>query len=110
MYFDITDDKGLTLASIKDIGCARLFTITGRASSRDYVDLYFVLKRCQLSDLLDKAGEKCPELDRNLILKSLVYFEDVENEKILFKDGHEVSFEIVKKRLMDEVKALDNLF
>ena len=79
-------DENLTFASIKDIGCMKLSAITGRASNKDYIDLYFILKHFSLSDLLEKAHDKYPELERNLILKSLVYFDDITSEKILFKN------------------------
>ena len=102
-------DENLTYASIADIGCMKLSTITGRASNKDYVDLYFILKLFSLSDLLDKAHGKYPQLDRNLILKSLVYFEDITQEKIIFKNNNDIAFEEVKKRLRSEVKKLSNL-
>lgn len=101
-------DENLTLASIEDIGCMKLSAITGRASNKDYIDLYFILKRLSLSDLLKKAREKYPELERNLILKSLVYFQDVTLEKILFKNNNEVIFEEVKDKLRSAVKELSN--
>lgn len=99
-------DKNLTLASIEDIACMKLSAITGRASNKDYIDLYFILKSLSLSDLLDKSHRKHPQLDRNLILKSLVYFEDVTHEKIVFKNNNHVTFEKVEKRLKSEVKKL----
>ena len=102
-------DKNLTYASIGDIGCMKLSTITGRASNKDYVDLYFILKFFSLSNLLDKARRKYPQLDRNLILKSLVYFEDIMQEKIMFKNYNDIAFEDVKKRLKSEVKKLSSL-
>lgn len=102
-------DENLTYASISDIGCMKLSAITGRASNKDYIDLYFILKFFSLSDLLDKAHRKYPQLDRNLILKSLVYFEDIMQEKIMFKNDNNVTFEEVKKGLKSEVKKLSNL-
>lgn len=101
-------DENITFASIEDIGCMKLSAITGRASSKDYIDLYFILKHLSLFDLLENAREKYPELERNLILKSIVYFKDVTLEKILFKNNNEVSFEKVKDELRSEVKALSN--
>lgn len=103
-----TSDENIIFASIEDIGCMKLSAITGRASSKDYIDLYFILKRLSLFDLLENAREKYPELERNLILKSIVYFEDVTLEKILFKNNNEVSFEEVGNKLRSEVKALNN--
>jgi len=100
------NDENLILASIEDIGCMKLSAITGRASNKDYIDIYFILKHFSLKDLLDRAHEKYPELERNLILKSLVYFEDITLEKILFKNNSDVTFEEVKNKLRNEVKNL----
>ena len=105
---DPIHEEYLTLASIEDIACMKLSAITGRASNKDYIDLYFILELLSLQDLLEFAREKHPELDRNLILKSLVYFDDITEEKILFKNNKDVSFETIKKRLRAEVKKSRN--
>ncbi len=97
-------DENLTYASIEDIGCMKLSTITGRASNKDYIDLFFILKHFSLSQLLNKAHEKYPQLDRNLILKSLIYFKDVTQEKIIFKNDNDISFEEVENNLKNAVK------
>ncbi len=106
---DAIRDEYLTLASIEDIACMKLSAITGRASNKDYIDLYFILDKFSLQEILGFANEKYPELDRNLLLKSLVYFDDVTEEKILFKNNTEVSFEDVKRKLQREVKAFVNV-
>src|SRR3989344_4720837 len=98
------NDGNLSLASMEDIGCMKLSAITGRASNKDYIDLYFILKRLSLSDLLKKSHQKYPELERNLILKSIVYFDDITLEKILFKNNNNVTFDKVKDTLRSEVK------
>jgi len=93
----------LDLADIADIGCMKLSAITGRAEMKDYVDLYFLLQRIRLSELLLLCAVKLPGLDRSLILKSLVYFEDVRPEPILFTKGHEVAFSEVQHFLRAQV-------
>ncbi|MBI4994267.1 nucleotidyl transferase AbiEii/AbiGii toxin family protein [Candidatus Peregrinibacteria bacterium] len=105
---ELINDGNLSLASMEDIGCMKLSAITGRASNKDYIDLYFILQRLSLSDLLENARLKYPELERNLILKSLVYFEDITLEKILFKNNNDVTFEEVKDKLKTEVKKAPN--
>ncbi len=106
---DAIVEDNITLASLEDIACMKLSAITGRASNKDYIDLYFILNLFSLADILGFAQEKYPELDRNLLLKSLIYFDDIAQEKILFKNNKEVLFDEVKKRLEHEVKALSNL-
>ena len=101
----LIEEKYLRIASVADIGCMKLSAIISRATNKDYIDLYFILQRIKLEDLLKKAEKKFPDIDTALILKSLVYFEDIENEEIVFKKER-VDFENVKKFLIAEVKQL----
>ncbi|MBU4375122.1 nucleotidyl transferase AbiEii/AbiGii toxin family protein [Patescibacteria group bacterium] len=100
----LIDEKNIKLASAADIGCMKLSAIAGRASSKDYIDLYFILKIIPLDKLIKKANKIMPELDANLILKSLVYFDDIEKEPINFKNNNNVDFQQVKKFLIAKVK------
>lgn len=97
------------LASIEDIACMKLSAIVSRAVQKDYVDLYFILKQINLEGIFKALKKKMPELDENLILKSLVYFKDVEREKIIFKKGNHVSFEEVKNFLRKTVKKYQSV-
>ncbi len=92
------------IVSIEDIGCMKLSSITNRTAEKDYVDLYFILQKISLKKLLDLAKEKFPSLDSNLILKSLVYFDDIINEPIAYKHNHQTDFVIIKKFLENKVK------
>jgi len=97
-------EKYARIASVEDIACMKLSAITGRSTEKDYVDLYFILQHNKLSHLLGLVGEKFPNLDANLILKSLVYFDDMKEEVILFKNNKDVSFGTVKAFLQNVVK------
>lgn len=103
---DAISEEYITVASIEDIACMKLTAITSRASNKDYIDLYFILKQFSLRDILEFSEEKYPSLDRNLILKSLIYFEDITHENILYRNNMEVPFDTVKKRLREEVKKV----
>ncbi len=94
-YFD--------LASIEDIACMKLSAIVSRYLLKDYVDIYWILHQIKLSDLLILNQHKLQNLDINLVLKSLVYFDDVVPEKITFKNNKDVDFETVKEFLRKEV-------
>lgn len=96
------DEENFRIASIEDIGCMKLSAITGRASNKDYIDLYFILKTLALNVLLELTEKKLPDLDLNLVLKSLVYFEDVREEPILYTKSRKVAFKTVK----DFLKAI----
>lgn len=92
------------IASTVDIGCMKLSAITGRHLEKDYVDLYFILQNISISELLEYFIKKYPNFDKTLILKSLVYFDDITEEPILFKENHNVSFEKIKVFLQKIVK------
>jgi len=98
------EQENMRLASVEDIGCMKLSAITGRASNKDYIDLYYILQNLKLKDLLKKLSKKFPDLDRNLVLKSLVYFQDINIEPINFKNNNYVGFEQVKSFLKQAVK------
>lgn len=95
-YFDI--------ASIEDIACMKLTTIMSRAVEKDYVDLYFILQNLSLDDLLESCRKKYRSLDEILILKSLTFFDDVQNEHINFKEKHKISLKQIKKYFMEIVR------
>jgi hypothetical protein len=82
----------------------KLAAITCRSLLKDYVDLYFILNDIALEKLLTFAKEKYSTIDTNLILKSLVYFEDVEQEPVLFKNNKDVSFKLIKEYLAGAAK------
>lgn len=72
----------LRLASIPDIAAMKLSAITGRGSKKDFVDLYFLLKKMSLSQMMDLYKKKFADGSPFLVLKSLVYFEDADLEEM----------------------------
>ena len=90
-------EEYFNLASIEDIGCMKFSAIIGRKINKDYIDLYYILQKLKLRNLLDAAKRKMPELDSNLIIKNLVYFEDVESSPIKFRNNNKVSLKEVEK-------------
>lgn len=97
--------NGIEISSVVDIACTKLQTVGMRGSKKDFVDLYFLLDLYSLDQLFSFARTKYIESDysETHILKSLVYFEDAESQPMprLHK---EVSWDHVKKRMIDAVK------
>jgi hypothetical protein len=94
----------INMASIEDIGLMKLSAITSRSVLKDYVDLYWILQNTKLSDLAKYCQIKYKELDINLVLKSLVYFDDIIEEPINYKGFGEVSFKKIKSFLQNKVE------
>ena len=106
MLNKLIKEKDINLASIEDIACMKLSAITGRASNKDYIDLYFILQKIPLPILLQRVSEKFTDLDTNLIIKSLIYFDDIEDEKIIFKNNQTINFNKIKNFLKEKVKNI----
>jgi predicted nucleotidyltransferase component of viral defense system len=98
----------LRLASVPDIGCMKLSAIVSRATSKDYVDLYYILQQVSLLSLLRGVHKKFPELDENLVLKSLLYFKDVQEEKIYFTKHKKRSLAAIERFIKNAVKEYLN--
>ena len=100
---EIIKTNYLQIASLEDIACMKLSAITSRATNKDYIDLYYILQKIKLSDLLEKVNKKFSDLDINLILKSLTYFDDIQIQPIVFRNDNFVDFEEVKKTIEQKV-------
>lgn len=77
----------LPLESVKDIAADKAFTIGRRAVWRDYVDLFFILKRgyIDIFDLVKLSQKKFGlEFNPKLFLEQLIFFEDLEVTKTFF--------------------------
>jgi len=99
-------EDNFRLASVRDIACMKLSAIVSRSTMKDYVDLYFILQTTTLANLLEGVIKKFPELDINLVLKSLVYFDDIITEEIVFKNDQMVTIEELKRFFAELVKKI----
>lgn len=102
----LVDYGSIKLSSILDIACTKLQTVGMRGNKKDYVDMYVLLQKYSLPDLLEKMKEKYQNSDFNIphILKSLVYFADAEGQAMP-RLHTEIEWEIVKTRMIEVVKT-----
>lgn len=75
-------DDFIQLASIEDIAAMKLNAITGRGSKKDFVDIYFLLNKYTLEEMLALYKQKYSNGSSFLVLKSLIYFEDAEQQEM----------------------------
>lgn len=98
--------KEIRLAGLEDIGAMKLAAITGRGRKRDFYDLYFLLKRFSLGTLLKFYGEKYPDGSEFLVIRSLTYFADADQDEdpaMLIP----TEWEMVKKSILLEVRNMN---
>ena len=73
---------GLRLAAIEDIAAMKMAAITGRGTKKDFIDIYYLLKRYSLPELLSFYQKKYHDGSLFLVLRSLVYFDDADNDPL----------------------------
>lgn len=89
----------LDLASVEDIAAMKMIAIVQRGSQRDFVDVYFLLRKYPLQTLLRVTEKKYREYNRYLILRALTYFEEAERDK------SRGSLQLLEKVRWNEVKT-----
>lgn len=100
----------IKVASIEDISAMKMISIVQRRNYRDFIDIYFLIKKFGLKKLLEWTKEKYSNYSKYLILKGLIYFKDAdltakENEKRIKLFEH-VKWQEVKELIKKEVKAI----
>jgi len=99
--------KGIKILSAKEIGIAKAYAIGRRGSYKDYVDLYFILKKkiASLAETINLAAKKYGfDFNSRLFLEQLLYLEDVKDLKIFFLGQKQLSKEEVKSFFKKETE------
>ena len=80
----------------------KLAAITNRGTKKDFIDLFFLLKKYSLSQMLDMYLKKYSDSQLFTVLKSLVYFVDAELDPMphMLQD---VTWEEVKEKIIVSV-------
>jgi predicted nucleotidyltransferase component of viral defense system len=78
---EMNTEDGLRLAGPRDIAAMKLAAITGRGTKKDFIDIYFLLQQYSLREMMSFYNKKYADGSDFLVLKSLTYFEDAEQEQ-----------------------------
>jgi len=73
--------RTIQIASLADIAAMKMVAVSMRGKSRDFIDVYFLLKKFSLKQMIGFTLKKYPAFQEMSILKGLVYFEDVDREE-----------------------------
>ena len=95
--------EGVRLVSVETIATMKLLAVARRGAKKDFFDIYFLLERYTLAQLLAQFEKTLPNIDTFHIVKSMTYFGDAETElnpKMLIK----VSWQTVKKTIEKKVE------
>jgi len=105
--FDLVKYENIFLADERDIAAMKIDTISARGSKKDFVDIYFLMQRHSLSQLIGFFEEKYKNIRYNKlhILKSLIYFADANDnpDPLMLVD---FDWEKIKTFLEPEVRMI----
>ncbi len=92
------EEDGIILASPKDIAAMKINAVEGRGSKKDFIDIYFLLQKYHLSEILEFYSRKYPEYSIFRAMMSLTYFDDAD-EQVMPKMFEDVSWEHIKNSI-----------
>ncbi len=100
--------EGLLLASVEDIAAMKILAISQRGKRRDFIDIYFLIKKFSLEQIIEFIKEKYPMFNIYVGLQGLVYFKDADEdpEKRRFRLLKKVRWNEIKKFIIKEVNKL----
>lgn len=98
----LLESEYFRIASVREIGVFKLMALL-RAAFKDYVDLFFILQRHPLAELIALARKKYPGFDETIYLKALLSFDDVDLSPISYGGGYETTPELIFDSLQHHV-------
>ncbi len=97
--------ENIRMASLKEIAAMKIGAITARGRRRDFIDIYCLLEHFSLEEMLNFFLQKYKDATLELVIRSLFYFIDADNdlEANCFFD---YKWENVKKKIKLETSKL----
>lgn len=101
--------QSILIASPEDIAAMKIEAIIGRGTRRDFIDIYYLIKKFGLKNVLRFTRKKYRDtFNQYLSLRALIYFVDAEREaqgrvRISLYNSR-ITWQAIKKYLIKEVK------
>jgi len=100
------------LASVEDIAAMKILAISQRGRRRDFIDIYFLIKKFGLKSIIEFVKEKYPMFNIYVGLQGLIYFKDADEdpEKKRSRLLKKIKWSEVKKFIIKEVTKFKSLY
>ena len=105
MVKPLVETEHLDLASVHDIAAMKMIAIVQRGTKRDFVDMYYLLKRMSVETLFQITRRKYSVFNKYIGLRSLTYFEDADKkeDKRNIRVFEKIPWEKIKKEIINTV-------
>ncbi len=101
------DTEYFNIAGILEIGIMKILALP-RASYKDYVDLYYIMNKYELGELIGAAKKKHKDFNEAIYIKCLLSYEDLEMLPIKFMSGFHIDPNVVFTVIEKKVKSYLN--
>lgn len=107
---DLLEWEGKRMADLKDIAAMKVIAIVQRARQRDFIDMYYLIQKLGLEEIIRAVYKKYPWYEENnrILFTALSYFEeadgDPESGRIALVD-QQVTWEKVKASIRNSISG-----
>lgn len=101
--------EGVKIASVEDIAAMKMVAISQRGKRRDFVDMYYLIQKLELENILDLTEKKFQEFDIYSGLRGLLYFSDADQDREISRIkvfDRKLSWKKVKDYIQKKVSEL----
>lgn len=106
ILFNPLEIDNIRMLSSNDIAAMKLNAIAGRGSKKDFIDLYFLLKKFSMKEMIGFYNQKYNDGSEFMVTKSLSFFEDAEEQLSPIMFDETFSWEKCKQKIEEEVIKL----
>ena len=96
--------EGIRMVQLEDIACMKIDAIVGRGKQKDFCDLYYLLQRFSLPEIMDWYAKMFKHSSLFHVYKSLTWFEDADLDSDLDVVDNNYSWEHAKEVILNAVK------
>lgn len=102
---EVLQIESLRLLDLPDIAAMKLAAIAGRGRKKDFIDIYFLLKKYSLAQLFEFYNAKYEDGSIFMVSRSITYFDDADKDEdlMVFK---KISWQTIKDTILKEIKKL----
>ncbi|GMT46354.1 MAG: hypothetical protein IEMM0006_2186 [bacterium] len=98
-------EEGITMLDLQDIIAMKLNAISGSGQRvKDFIDIFYLLRLFNLEQMIGFYKKKYQQYSEAVVLKSLVYFDDIDfSEWPVLLSEPNLKWEVIKKKLENTV-------
>ncbi len=97
-------ENGVRVLALSDIAAMKLAAIAGRGRKRDFYDLYFLLKKFSVNEMIGFYNKKYEDGSEMMVARSLVFFDDADTDEPPILLQSHITWNEVKNHILEVVR------